>query len=83
LCKKNFQKYTKKYAIFSIFLRLCLRNFENICCLDDGSTVAADVAGALGVLVLVVDRVVAVDAAAVEISAGLAVVEGANPRIAG
>ncbi len=34
-------------------------------------------------LVLVVDRVVAVDAAAVEISAGLAVVEGANPRIAG
>jgi hypothetical protein len=52
-------------------------------CLDDGSTTDVDVAGALAVLVLVVDRVVAVDAAAVEISAGLAVVEGANPRIAG
>ncbi len=62
---------------------LCLTFIEVPNFLDDGSTVAVVVAGALAVLVLVVDRVVPVDAAAVEISAGLAVVEGANPRIAG
>ncbi len=62
---------------------LCVTFIEVPNCLDDGSTVDVVVAGALAVLVLVVDRVVVEDAAAVEISAGLAVVEGANPRIPG